>query len=95
MTTVVSASQGREVAALMDRLRSPRLPPQEEWQGIRLAVDKTLREVADAVGVDPMTVWRWEQGRSKPWPRHQDAYSAVLKALIHLARELRADQSQK
>lgn len=81
-----------EVVELVDRLRSTRLPPPGEWRAIRRVAGASLRDVAAAVGVDAMTISRWELGRSKPWPRHALAYRRVLDALTEVARELQADK---
>jgi DNA-binding transcriptional regulator YiaG len=84
-----------DVGKLVDRLRSTRLPPCSDWRAIRLAAGASLRDVAAAVGVDAMTISRWELGRSKPWPRHALAYRRVLDALAEVTRELQAEQTQK
>ena len=70
-----------EVVNLADRLLSQKLPPPAERQNIRVAADATVEDVAAAVGVNPMTIRRWEAGTSKPWPRHRAAYITCLAAL--------------
>jgi DNA-binding transcriptional regulator YiaG len=72
---------------LIDRLRASRLPPPTEWRRIRVAAGASLRDVAAAVGVDAMTISRWERGQSRPWPRHAASYRRVLDALAQLAQE--------
>lgn len=39
-----------------------------------------LADVAEAVGVDRSTIWRWETGRSVPSVRDLAIWSAVLSA---------------
>jgi DNA-binding XRE family transcriptional regulator len=70
-----------EVVNLADRLLSQKLPPPAERQAIRAAAGATVEDVAAAVGVNPMTIRRWEAGTSKPWPRHKSAYITCLAAL--------------
>ena len=36
-------------------------------RAIRLRLGWTQREMAEALGVHVMTVWKWEHGRIKPW----------------------------
>ena len=35
-------------------------------QALRLQLGLSLEEVAAALEIDPSTLWRWEQGRSRP-----------------------------
>jgi hypothetical protein len=83
---------GNDVAQRAARLRGPRFPAPERWLEIRLAANKTLREVAEEVGVDAMTIWRWEQRRSKPWRRHMKVYGPTLLALEEVGRQLQAER---
>jgi transcriptional regulator with XRE-family HTH domain len=54
-------------------------------RSIRKAARASLRDVADELGVSPMTVLRWEQGKSEPRTRHAIAYRELLDQLRELA----------
>lgn len=96
MTLAIPESRAEdEIENLVEHLRATRLPPPTQWRAIRRAAGANLRDVAAAVGVDAMTVSRWERQHSQPWPRHAAAYRRVLDALATIARELEADKTQK
>lgn len=57
------------------------LPPPELAKAIRQAAGVTQAEVAAELGVDPLTVYRWEAKRRRPRGRHAEAYSALLAQL--------------
>ena len=80
---------------LVDQLRATCLPPPAERRAIRRRAKARLEDIAKAVGVDPMTVSRWERGLSEPWPKNRDDYLRVLDALRTYAHELEAKQNQK
>ncbi|GIM88723.1 helix-turn-helix domain-containing protein [Paractinoplanes toevensis] len=84
-----------EVVNLVDRLRADRLPPPPERRTIRRRARASLKDVAQALGVDIMTVSRWERGKADPWPRHRAAYIRALRALAELAVELESQHAQK
>jgi DNA-binding XRE family transcriptional regulator len=72
------------IELLVEQVRSARLPSPAKRKSIRKAAGVTLREVAAALGVDPMTVWRWEQGGKRGTnPNRERAvrYRALLAAL--------------
>lgn len=83
MASYVSASAHRP--SLVERVRDAQLPPVEERRRIRLATGATLREFAGELGVSPMTVLRWEQGKVEPRLKHRVAYSQLLRALAEVA----------
>lgn len=96
MTIAVPDTQTRsDVDEAVAALRPPPLPPQEMWGQIRRAAGLSREEVAAAVRVHPMTVWRWEEGHSTPWRRHLPRYSVVLEALIRIGSERNPENSQK
>nr|WP_221374436.1 helix-turn-helix transcriptional regulator [Actinoplanes polyasparticus] len=81
------------VDSLVDRLRANRLPPPAERRSIRRRAGASLEQVAAAIGVQKMTVSRWERGTREPWPRHLAAYICLLEALAAVADEV--DKTQK
>lgn len=46
--------------------RARRLASSGDGQRIRTGADLSLSEVADAVGVNITTLWRWEHGERSP-----------------------------
>lgn len=78
---------GPLVDELSAELRGAKLPPPAERRAIRKAAKATLSQVAAALGVDIMTVSRWERGLNEPWHRNATAYRRVLDALGDLAQE--------
>ena len=83
------------VANLIDRLRANRLPPPAERRSIRRRARASLEDVADALGVEKMTVSRWERGIRQPWPKHRAAYISLLRALAEVAAEAESHLSQE
>lgn len=79
-----------EVADLVSRLRANRLPPPTERRAIRRRALASLDDLAAALGVQKMTVSRWERGVAQPWPRHRAAYICLLQALAEVAYEQEA-----
>lgn len=74
-----------EVAGLIERLRANRLPPPNERRAIRKRAQASLKDIAEALGVEVMTVSRWERGMREPWPKHRAAYLYLLQALAAMA----------
>lgn len=70
---------------LADRVRASQLPPPLERVKIRQESGASLRDLAEELGVSPMTVLRWEQGRSKPRMRRAIAYRRLLDELKEAA----------
>ena len=83
-----------EVADLVSRLRANWLPPPAERRAIRRRARASLDDVESALGVQRMTISRWERGVAQPWPKHRAAYICVLQALTEVAREIET-QAQK
>ncbi len=71
MTVVNTAEE------LLASVRARQLPPPGERRNIRQRAGLTLRQVAEAVGVDAVSVMRWEQG-STPRPSRAPAYKQLL-----------------
>jgi transcriptional regulator with XRE-family HTH domain len=65
---------------LVDHVRSAQLPPVAERRRIRRRAGVSLRSVADALGVSPQSVLRWERGE-RPTLEHAAAYRELLEAL--------------
>jgi DNA-binding transcriptional regulator YiaG len=82
------------VAELARRLRGPQLPPPAQRRAIRLAAGATLRDIAEALQVNAMTISRWERGITEPWPRHHATYLCLLVALADVAAELSASSAR-
>lgn len=78
-----------DVVNLAARLLTHELPPPAERAAIRDASGASIEEVAAALGVSPMTIRRWENGTSRPWPRHKTAYMTLLAALEQVVAERR------
>jgi DNA-binding transcriptional regulator YiaG len=71
--------------ALLGQLRAQRgLPPPNERRRIREAARVSHRQLGDAIGVAPMTIWRWEAGTRPRDPNHLHAYGRLLDELRHL-----------
>ncbi|GAC1569985.1 MAG: hypothetical protein NVS3B18_01680 [Candidatus Dormibacteria bacterium] len=66
---------------LIARVRGSQLPAPSQRKRIRDAAGVTLREMAQELGVTPMTVFRWERGSSKPIMSNALAYRKLLDAL--------------
>ncbi|MBT2676788.1 helix-turn-helix transcriptional regulator [Streptomyces sp. ISL-14] len=66
-------------------VRAAQLPPPSERASIRQTSGASLRDFADELGVSPMTVLRWEQGKSKPRMRRAIAYRRLLDAIKEAA----------
>jgi DNA-binding transcriptional regulator YiaG len=67
---------------LIEAARARRsLPSPDLAKAIRRAAGVTQAEVAAELGVDPLTVYRWEAGRRRPRGRYAEAYSALLNQL--------------
>lgn len=77
MTSTVAVVDGR----LVDRVGMAKLPPPSARRSIRKRARASLRDMAQELGVSPMTVLRWEQGESEPWLSHAVAYRQLLDAL--------------
>lgn len=64
-----------------------RLTRSGEALRIRLATGRSLQEIGSAVGVTPVTVWRWERGQRSPRGPAAIAYCELLRQLAGLADE--------
>jgi DNA-binding XRE family transcriptional regulator len=80
MTSYVTASTHRR-SGLAERVRKAQLPSVEIRKSIRHSSGVTLRDLADELGVSPMTVLRWEQGKVQPRLDHAIAYRKLLDQL--------------
>jgi DNA-binding transcriptional regulator YiaG len=63
---------------LARRIRAAQLPPPAERARIRHQARIPLREFAQALGVTPTTVYRWELGEANPTTDHAIAYADLL-----------------
>ncbi|MFG2046057.1 helix-turn-helix domain-containing protein [Micromonospora sp. NPDC048935] len=50
-------------------------------RAIRLTARLSLADVGSAIGVDRSTIWRWEEGRTKPRGEHALRWAALLNEL--------------
>jgi DNA-binding XRE family transcriptional regulator len=80
MASYVTAS-AHIPSALAERVKAAQLPPVAARREIRCTARATLRDLADELGVSPMTVLRWEQGRTVPRLAHAIAYRRLLDQL--------------
>jgi DNA-binding transcriptional regulator YiaG len=71
--------------SLVERVRASQLPSPSVRRSIRLSARVSLRDVAAELSVSPMTVLRWEQGKSEPRLVHAVAYRQLLDALREAA----------
>ncbi|WP_433730935.1 helix-turn-helix domain-containing protein [Actinoplanes sp. CA-051413] len=55
-----------------------RLPPPPQRRAIRQAAHMSLSHAASRLGVDTMTLSRWERGLHEPRPRYIPAYLDLL-----------------
>jgi len=74
-----------QAVRLLDRarvvaMRTPAKPTPGYIRTMREALGLTLTQFGERLGVDRMTVWRWEQGRVSPNPE-------AVKAIEKLRRE--------
>lgn len=70
---------------LAGRVRASQLPPPLERARIRESSGASLRDFAEELGVSPMTVLRWEQGKSRPRMHRAIEYRRLLDAVKEAA----------
>lgn len=71
---------------LAEQVRAVRLPPPAMRRSIRLAAGATQAEVGEELGVSPVTVLRWERGKSEPRRDRAIAYRHLLDSLQRVAQ---------
>jgi DNA-binding XRE family transcriptional regulator len=76
---------GQELT-LVERVRLGRLPPVAVRERIRIEAGLSLRALAAELGVDPMSVYRWERGYARPRLEHAIAYAKLLDQLEQACR---------
>jgi DNA-binding transcriptional regulator YiaG len=69
------------IGTLVDEVRAARLPSPATCRRIREEAGVSIRDAAQALGVDPLTVIRWELSRTRPRREHAQAWRALLDAL--------------
>jgi DNA-binding transcriptional regulator YiaG len=75
-------------APLIDQARAARrLPSPAGAKAIRLGVGVTQQQLADELGVDRVTVARWESGERTPRGELRLRYVALLEKLSELLRD--------
>jgi transcriptional regulator with XRE-family HTH domain len=62
----------------------PRLPAPHRRRQLRVRAGLTLHSVAETLGVDRVTVSRWERGLRTPRREHLAAYAALLDRLAEV-----------
>jgi transcriptional regulator with XRE-family HTH domain len=77
---------GIAVEHLIANVRGRRLPPPSVRRMLRLQLGLTQREVAGALGVDRVSVARYESGVRTPRGATRDAYMELLNRLAEEAR---------
>jgi transcriptional regulator with XRE-family HTH domain len=76
------------MTALVDQARAARrLPSPAGAKAIRLGVGVTQQQLADELGVDRVTVARWESGKRTPRGELRLRYIAVLETLAEFLRD--------
>jgi DNA-binding XRE family transcriptional regulator len=76
---------------LAERVRASQLPPVAERARIRRDSRATLRDFAAALGVSPMTIYRWESGDIAPRLDHAIAYAQLLAEVAAASAPVRED----
>lgn len=76
-----STSAEADFNGILADVEAARLPPPSSRRRVRLAAGLTLRDVATALEVAPLTVQRWESGRCKPKRHHAQRYRELLERL--------------
>ncbi len=72
---------------LLDTLRAERrLPTPRVAKAIRQSAGATQQQVADEIGVDRVTVTRWENGVRRPRGQSAVRYGELLSALAQLSQ---------
>jgi transcriptional regulator with XRE-family HTH domain len=70
------------MALLLDEVRLARsLPDPEQARSLRLAAGISLERMAAELKVNPVTLYRWEAGHSKPRRVAHLAYAQILSDL--------------
>lgn len=72
-----------------------RLPPPARRRAIRQAANVGLTRAASRLGVDAMTLSRWERGLHEPRTRYIAAYLQLLADLTEQARRHSSGRPQK
>ncbi|HEX3538858.1 MAG TPA: helix-turn-helix transcriptional regulator [Acidimicrobiales bacterium] len=67
--------------AVVRMIEQSQLPPSSIRRNIRLAAHLSLREMANALGVSPMTLLRWESGDATPRRAAAVRYRTMLDSL--------------
>jgi HTH-type transcriptional regulator/antitoxin MqsA len=82
-----------EVSRIQLRITGLLLPSPKNARQLRKAVGLSQADLADAIGVNRVTVSRWEAGERRPRGRRAAAYAAALRtmseAAVHPTRQQR------
>lgn len=68
-------------SSLAEMVRAAKLPSPANRRRIRQRAGLSLRQVAEPLGVTPMTVLRWERAEAVPKLDHAVAYRQLLEDL--------------
>lgn len=71
---------------LLKRIAERRLPSPKERRRIRRDAGLTLKDVGEVLGVNEMTVSRWERGKAKPRGAVATTYRQLLDQLEEVAQ---------
>jgi DNA-binding transcriptional regulator YiaG len=69
------------ILRLENEIRASRLPSPAVARRIRREAGVSIREAANAIDVDKVTLIRWEHGRAKPRRGHAQRWRALLDVL--------------
>lgn len=83
---VTTSALPAAAADLVATVQASRLPKPAERRRIRERAGLSIRAVADALGVSPSAVLKWELGTAIPRRHHAAAYGALLHALDEATR---------
>lgn len=86
MASLRSSSDGTAADTLVEQVLAARLPSPAIRREIREAAGLSYRRMAEALEVDPMTLWRWEKGKTTPKLEDAGRYRMLLDALAEAAK---------
>lgn len=78
---MTSTSAEPDFNGVLEEVQARRLPPPTARRRLRVSAGLTLRDIGAALDVAPLTVQRWETGRSRPRRDHALRYRELLERL--------------
>jgi DNA-binding XRE family transcriptional regulator len=84
-TAAATDPPGDPVLDLVSKVKDAQLPPRKERRRIRVDAHVSGRRAARALGVNPMTFFKWENGDITPTLENAIAYRRLLDGLAEAA----------